>query len=422
MRPTQNEHPSALQFEARWLALLVGAALLVRLAAVLYLDFPVESDAASYRAMAINLLAGHGIVDDMGNRAMYNVGYPLFVLAPVFALTGNSLLAAQLANVLLGGLTVWLVWRLTKRVSAVPWAAALAAGLYAAYVPAWLQCEYLSKENLMTPLVVALAWSAVSIAASPRRISIIVAGTLLGALALVGSAALAFIPAILVAIYLGTRQLARTAVLGAAVAVVALLVVAPWMARNHVVLGAPVLNTNGGFNLYLGNNPAATGMFVSISDTPMGAQWAKLRTQGEVFASSVLRDEAVAWIAADPLRFALLGAKKVGIFWTPPVHEGEGSGSAFESFMRAVWLLEFLLIVVGAVLGLVIQGGRSKATAVLWLMVLGYTTLHAFFYVIFRYREPLLPLMCVSAGLTCASAFQWARVRREQGVRSVPHA
>jgi hypothetical protein len=36
-------------------------------------------------------------------------------------------------------------------------------------------------------------------------------------------------------------------------------VIAPWMARNDRVLGKPVLSTNGGIVLFIGNNPYATG-------------------------------------------------------------------------------------------------------------------------------------------------------------------
>ena len=82
------------QSETFWLATIVFIALFMRVGAIAVLDHTPESDELAYMSMALNL-SGKGIVDSMGNHAMYNVGYPLFILYPVFPILGENLFAAK---------------------------------------------------------------------------------------------------------------------------------------------------------------------------------------------------------------------------------------------------------------------------------------------------------------------------------------
>jgi hypothetical protein len=170
------------------------------------------------------------------------------------------------------------------------------------------------------------------------------------------------------------------------------------------VLGAPVLNTNGGFNFYLGNNPAADGMFVSIADTPRGRTWHALRAeQGEVKASETLKREALAWIKSHPAEFFTLSVKKLGLFWMPPIHNGRDAPVGVEKLIRLVWLIEFAVLVCAAVATLPYVRSRPSL-AVLWAAVAFYSAVHMLFYVIFRYREPIMPILCVLAAVMLEQA------------------
>jgi hypothetical protein len=194
--------------------------------------------------------------------------------------------------------------------------------------------------------------------------------------------------------------------LSLAILLSAFLVAAPWLIRNKHLLGAPVLNTNGGFNLYLGNNPAATGMFVSIASTPRGQTWEELRQEGEVKASETLKGEAIAWITEHPSEFLTLAFKKAAYFWTPPFHEGKGESSRAEATVRVLWAIQYICLVAGAIGSLLFISLRNRNLLILWLAVAGYTSVHMLFYVIFRYREPIMPLLCVMAGLTFAALIE----------------
>ena len=161
-----------------------------------------------------------------------------------------------------------------------------------------------------------------------------------------------------------------------------------------------MLNTNGGFNLYLGNNPSATGWFVSISETPRGPTWEDLRKTGEFHASETLKQDAIEWIKSNPTEFAILAAKKTGFFWMPPVHEGKTKQSSLEKMIRIIWLIQFLILVPGALLVLLIKSLRNREVAILMLAVICYTGVHSLFYIIFRYREPIMPIVAILAALS----------------------
>lgn len=387
--------------ECLWLVLIIAAALVLRAAAIGALTHTPESDEVAYGSMALNLVHGDGIVDWKGNRAMYNVGYPLFVLAPVFAVFGTDILVVRLVNAFLGGLGVALCYLVAKEAGAGRTGRLLAAVIWTVYLPASVFPVYLLKENLMTPLMLGVIWCALRLENWGSHVMAVACGVLFGLLALTGSAGLCLAAPVGLALVFSSTTLGRKSSHAGLILASAVLVAAPWVVRNMQVLGAPVLNTNAGFNLYLGNNPAATGMFVSIAQTPRGATWNELRKDvGEVRASETLGKEAVGWIKEHPTAFLALALRKAAYFWTPPFHEGEAQTSKIELVVRALWAIQYLVILAAAVGTLFIASTRNRRIAILWFALASYTAVHMLFYVIFRYRLPIMPFVGVLAAAT----------------------
>lgn len=108
--------------------------------------------------------------------------------------------------------------------------------------------------------------------------------------------------------FLARRDLGR-ALLEALVAVlVAAALFAPWVQRNQALFGRFVLvATNGGPNLWMGNNPRSNGGYMPLPDT--------------VYANEVERDrrlgaEAVAFIRERPLDYLRLSLQRVVITYS----------------------------------------------------------------------------------------------------------
>lgn len=362
-----------------------------------------ESDELTYISMALNLINGDGIVDRMGNYAMYNVGYPLLALAPVFLFLGEDVFAARMINVFLGGVTILICYFLAKECGAARLGRLTAAAIWAGYLPASIYTVYLLKENLMTPLMLGVIWCALRLEKKPTRIIAGMCGALFGLLALTGSAGISLAPAVVLALVLTPVAVHRRVALAAIILAVSLIISAPWILRNMHVIGAPVLNTNGGFNFYLGNNPSATGMFVSIADTPRGPTWELLRKSGEFQASETLKLEAIEWARAHPADFAKLALRKALLFWTPPLHEGKGNQAAIEIIVRKLWAAQFVILLLAALFSLFHHRLRNRTFAVLWFSIVSYTAVHMLFYVIFRYREPIMPILSVMAAISIES-------------------
>lgn len=377
----------------------------MRVAAVLFLKHIPESDELAYISMARTLINGPAMVDDAGNRAMYNAGYPLLVVAPVFALFGEIVSPVLTANAILGAVTIVLCYFVAAEAGAGRWGRRIAALSWAVYLPASVYCVYVLKENLLTPLMLGTIWCLLRLMQKPSWTIALAAGLLFGLISLTGNAGLALAGAAALTLVFLPVNTRKRIVLSMIVMIVAFITVAPWLIRNAVVLGSPVLNTNGGFNLYLGNNPAATGWFVSIADTPRGGSWAELRRSGEVRASNVLKQEALAWIAEHPAEFGMLAIKKVLYFWTPPFHSGKQPAGTVESSVRLLWAIEFLVLALCALATVFLSTLRERRCALLWTAVGCYTAVHALFYVIFRYREPIMPLVCILAALAVERYF-----------------
>ncbi len=398
-----------------WFAVIVAIAVGIRLGGAWLLNHPLDSDPFAYFTMAAGL-ADHGELLDMyGQHAFYSAGYPL-LLAPFFMILGSSVAVALWVNMLLCVVSIWLIYRLTLALSDDRAAGLIASAAYAMWFPGIWNATMLAKENLSTPLLLGMALCAIGVARDQRaNVNALLAGLLWGAALVTGGSAMLLCAGVGVALVTLWRVYGRfTAAVkgGLAFFAGAALMLAPWLYATNEMVGRPVLTTNAAFNLYLGNNPAATGRFVSIADTPLGKTWQEDRQRlGEGGNAERLQAEAINWIAANPDRAAELALVKLAYFWQPNIPDGaDFNASKVMASIRVVEVAQFGLIVL---LGLFAFRSPLVSNDGKWIfaaMITGFWLIHAAAYIITRYRDPVIPLLIIMAAIPVSAWLQpiWA--------------
>ncbi len=187
----------------------------------------------------------------------YPVGYSGF-LGGLYKLFGSGLSVAPVANAVVGALTAVLVHRIARH-----WLTtgrSRLAGCLCAFHPGLvLYTAVVMTEGLAAFTVLLGGWLALSL--RRRFQGTWLAGIAFGASALVRPTALVMLP-LLFFIWAGTwrRRLTMTALAG----VFTLATVAPWTARNCLVMdGCALISTNGGWNLAIGA-VTETGRFTTL--------------------------------------------------------------------------------------------------------------------------------------------------------------
>jgi 4-amino-4-deoxy-L-arabinose transferase-like glycosyltransferase len=261
--------------ERRWLAAIVLVALALRVWWVIYATRPARGlhDPLFYSVYGRSLAEGDGYRLVAGSRrgeptAYYPVGYPA-ALGAVFWLMyhlpfGNDEpVAAALFNLVLGVATVALVFEVARRLFDNR-VGLVAAGIVALYPNLIFQTAVALTETLFIFVVmlalVLLVWRPWTSPFGRARLALV--GALIGFSALVRPISLSFLPGLLV-VWLVTGCGWRRSVHGLAlVAAGTAIVIAPWTARNAIVMNSPVLiSTNFGDNLCIGRHPGASGAF-----------------------------------------------------------------------------------------------------------------------------------------------------------------
>jgi hypothetical protein len=273
-------------------------------------------DGHYYDFGAKRIAEGHGYSDDLivGGVPVwhpwchYPVGYSGF-LAVVYRVFGAGPHVATVANAVAGAVLVAVIHRLARHAT-TPGRARLAA-LFAALSPGLIvYSALLMTEPLAALGIVASAWLFVR---DPRPIPRgLAAGVVLGLTALVRPQSLLCAPALAFLVSPAAssswKDRLRASLKPAALAMgAALLVVAPWTARNcRVMDGCALVSTNAGWNLAIGAFPRATGRFETLHATdgcPI--------VTGQVQQDRCWRDEGLRWIAADPGRWIRLVPSKL---------------------------------------------------------------------------------------------------------------
>jgi 4-amino-4-deoxy-L-arabinose transferase-like glycosyltransferase len=231
----------------------------------------VEHDAKWYWPHAVEL-ATEGSLSVRGQPTAYwPVGYP-FVLSLVLRLFGNSLEVARFFNVACGGLSLFCLHFVTRKVTGSRPTALLALLLYALYPADLAYTSMVLSESLFNAVMLASCALYLSELRHPWRLGLV--GALCGVATLIRAHGL-LLPLCLSLFGAGLPwRWRRSAVTSAGIMYLALaLTMSPWWYRNAQAFGHFVwLSNNGGINLYIGNNPHSAGeyRFDRVVTKPLG--------------------------------------------------------------------------------------------------------------------------------------------------------
>ena len=389
--------------------------LLVALAAALRLAYTFGSrhspffdhldlDTKFYDSWAKQIAAGNWI-----GREVFFMGplYPYF-LAVVYKIFGPSLLAAKALQSLVGAFTVGFIYLLAREAFGV--GVGIIAGLLAAlYVP------FIFYDNMILLPVLATLLNTLMLYFLYRGIrrssmrAFLVAGVFAGLSAVGNASVLAFAPLALGFVLVYGKlplevRIRRALLVAAGIAVV----VAPVLIRNYAVGKDLVpLTSNAGLNFYIGNNAASTGAYVKpegldIYTDPSGRAIAE-RSLGRPLkpsqVSTYWRDRGLAYIRARPGAFVSNMLRKFFFFWS--VYEiPQIEHLPFER--QYSWILRLPTPSFGAVaplgiVGIILALRRRKDAWLLFLFILAYSASIVTFFVVARYRLPMVPALMVFA-------------------------
>ena len=404
-------------------------------------------DAIGYHQLAINLVE-QGVFSlntaaPFLPDAVRTPGYPIFI-ALVLALFGPEPRLVLCVQIVVDSITAVLVALLARRLSHTPRAAIWAGVLYALNPLCWRYCAELYVESLLAGLVTVVFLLLIAVnRPTARRVS---------GLALVTAVAILFKPAvwplliIVLAVLLWRHTVRQALVCGAVCAIV----LAPWLARNLVTFGRPMLSQVFENNLVTVSAPATLAEANAEPVVPWSPNWqshfyeivaqtaqiepalmnipeAQMTNPQRDRAQQLLAGTARKIIMQHPLAFVRSHVRGVGQALAPHEHQfwfatwtgkawdaavpggmwaaiGRGDWPTVSRLARLLWGLAWVSYGIGVVLAA--RGGwrghRSWAVAAgcfgLYLIVLPGPIAYDRFYV------PLMPLFCLAIGLGLGAA------------------
>ncbi len=318
--------------------------------------------------------------------------YPYF-LAGVFLLFGKAPLTVFIVQALLGAVSAFVFYFAARRML-TDLESLFAASLFAIFPPFLLFTKQNLAEAIYIPIWVGLLFCLLTICQRPEKKYLLAAGLLLGLLALARREALFL--GILTVIFLLRSHSSFNAwrkvfQLSTVIFVLALLTVLPWLLRNQLVLGRPILSSSGGINFMVGNNPLAEGAY-----TPPPTSWQQQFVGlGELARDQKATDLSMQWIRENPADFVRLLPKKLMVLWGPAHNLVLDGADWFLLFFAAFGFMRLFQ-----------QQSHRGAIAVVSLLPLLTTTLIGLIFVgAWRYRLIVYP------GLILLAAYGFGQLR-----------
>jgi 4-amino-4-deoxy-L-arabinose transferase-like glycosyltransferase len=358
-------------------------------------------DINHYVGLAQGLLARGELAFNPGQpTAIREPGYPLF-LSILFGAAGPSYRLGQLANCVLGALTLPLIMSVGTQVFGKP--AGKTAAWVAAFYPQFVfYAATLDREILVVFLLVGATWLLLDSLKETRRLAL--AGLAHAACALTNCALLPYglggVP--LVLWWAGRRAKGTWRRIGWYLAGFMALWIW-WPARNWIQLKAWAPGTTAGFeHLYVS--------FVVPNDAAGTPEEAKFVTSDPVIAAAQALPEvekdhyyaraAKSWIMEHPGAFAANTARSFAKLWRLYPYQ--------RNYPHGYWLIFWASLlsdgwIIPLALGGILLAGRKRPeTDFLLVMIASVSAVFAVFWSIISYRLPVMPFVIMFAARALA--------------------
>ena len=330
--------------------------------------------------------------------AFMPVGYTAFLYSMLWLL-GNSPLAVraiELLQAIMGAAQCLLLYfigaRTFGRRAGMLGAAMLA--VYPVHVYIGSQINAVSLYMLLDLAVVALLLRANE---GGRARDYAIAGALTGLLILTRAQAQLLLPVLAIWVWLSSRTggMRKAAVY----LLMALLMLSPWLVRNYHAFGRPApLTVSAGFNLWIGQNPGATGTISRLEGEPALKRRALLdavellprERDFELRHDRLFMDAALDQMRDDPLRVLMLAARKFALYWVHFVSSDGVVPGASSPLYWLPWLMGLPFFMLGLCRSL---GRHAPGLGLLYINLALPTLIVMVFFVLPRFRVFIVPFV-----------------------------
>ena len=338
-----------------FLALFIFAMLIraATAAAVGISEEPV-SDELQYYQPAESFSKGEGLLkvpqqspDGVAHPSAFRMPLPSMLMGIGFAMFGHKYMVARLVSMVIGSLAAPLMYRFVRRFATQPPALLASLGLILHPVLVFDTARMLSEPYFMTALLLGLDLSlrAYELRTMPSGLW---AGLAWGLAIMVKPQAAPM--AFLIMLYLFARSSWKAAT---CLAVGVVVVLVPWVIRNTMVMGHPILLATEGGETFLGSNnpyildnPKTWGMW----QAPMKIEEYRLRLlpiQDEVERNQEQYAIAMEYLKANPGVIPKLVTRKL-LRWFNPITD---SGGAIRFVILGSYGILLLLLAIGVFRG-----------------------------------------------------------------------
>ncbi len=389
-----------LNFSSRnAVVLLALVAIFLRLIFILAMpgiNDPNNMDTQAYLELAQHLVEGRGYI--MWDKPSIFVA-PLYptLLAGLRLVCGDSILAIKIFQAILGGISVWLVYLLGREFFQPP-IAYIAAAFFAFHPEMIALAAFIYTEVIFIFFLLLTLLFAIKAVRTRRPAFFLLAGVFLG-MANLCRGTLMYFPAFLLLLLLFYRDTfwRRRLLGGAALALAMALTMLPWTIRNYIHFHAIVPVAIGGGDVFW------TGNYL-----PFDGEYRYEETQKKIEElvgnatlterDRILMAEAKKSIATHPWRSAWLFVRKIFRYWFR-VYENVPQGHSRQTnwlILSVLGTVHFALLAF-AVAGFWRANLREPIIGVMLLLFFYYTVVHAATLAVPRYRQPLIPTLCIWA-------------------------
>ncbi|MEP7146453.1 MAG: glycosyltransferase family 39 protein [bacterium] len=386
--------------EKKLLFLILFSALLIKIFFAYVIQTDLKSDSITYNNLALSILKG-GYSIDGRPTAFVVLGYPLF-LSGIYTVFGDGQFYVKIVQSVIEIFSGLLFFRISRNYFNTKYS------LLSLSVFAFLPSNLLFSQAILTESLFGFLYMIVIYYCLREKFlsKIILPGIFFG-LAILVRSSFSF-AVLLVPVYLFVERKRffinkfHTNILKYSVIFFAglFLILSPWLVRNKLVMNSFTLATQGGSTLWEGNNPDATGTWnsLAVNNNPL------FENPDEIYREKEFYRLAKNFILENPLRFLILGIKKIGYLFSSErmitlyfvnAAPGETSTQVYKSVNPLILMLinipYFLIMFFGA-WGLLIL--REKRFFIYGFILIWMLTIFIFVGLA-RYHYVLIPFFVI---------------------------